>query len=143
MTVLMPPNSQLMSLPSTPKVALFRWDAFALKFFNQKPGVAHPTRGTTTHQINIMKIEINPSVKKAIRAAVRGEYRTISIGRSRHTAGAGTGTPIIVVEGDAAPTLEGLPYLKTNFSKNGFSKTLYTASTLKIVVGAEWIALQA
>jgi len=43
-----------MSLPSTPKVALFRWDAFALKFFNQKPGVAHPTRGTTTHQINIM-----------------------------------------------------------------------------------------
>jgi len=85
-------------------------------------------------------IEIKPSVKKSIRAAVRGEYRTIARGRSQHTAGAGSCTPIVVVDGDTDPTLDGLPYLKTNFSRRGFSKTLYTASTLKIVVGAEWIA---
>ena len=89
-----------------------------------------------------MNIELNPSVKKTIRAAVRGQYRTIARGRSRHSAGAGTGTPIIIIDGDAEPALEGLPYLKTNFRRRGFSKTLYTPSTLKIVVGAEWIARQ-
>ena len=89
-----------------------------------------------------MNTEIKPAVKKAIRAAVRGEYRTIAMGRSRHTAGAGSTTPIVVVEGNIEPTLDGLPYLKTNFSRGGFSKTLYTPSTLKIVVGAEWLAMQ-
>jgi hypothetical protein len=34
-----------------------------------------------------------------------------------------------------------LPYLKTNFvGSGGFRKVLYTPSTLRIEVGAEWIA---
>lgn len=76
---------------------------------------------------------------KIIRNKVRGELRTIQIGRSRHTA-SGKSAPIEIVEGcDFAPKLVGLPYLKTTFrGPGGFTKTLYTYSTLKIIVGAEW-----
>jgi len=56
------------------------------------------------------------------------------------TAGFGTTTPIDIVPGDAVPELVGQPYLKTNFSRGGFSKTLYTPSTLRVEVGAEWLS---
>ena len=87
-----------------------------------------------------MKQELSEQQKRMIRAAVEGQSRSISIGRSRNTAGAGSGTPIIVIDGDSPPVLEGQPYLKTNFSNGkGFSKTLYTPSTLQITVGKEWL----
>jgi hypothetical protein len=76
--------------------------------------------------------------ERSVRRAVRGQTRTIGIGRSVHTAGAGSGTPVEVVDGAGAPRLEGLPYLKTTFRRRGFSKVLYTYSTLKIVVGRDW-----
>jgi hypothetical protein len=89
-------------------------------------------------------IEITPKVAKTIRAAVRGQRKSICMGRSYNSAGAGSGTPIIVTEADSAPLLAGLPYLKTNFvGRGGFRKTLYTPSTLRIEVGARWIAAQA
>ncbi len=76
---------------------------------------------------------------KIIRNAVRGQRNYISIGRSRNSAGVGTQTPIrILPDSDSAPKLVGQPYLKTNFRRGGFSKTLYTPSTLAIEVGADW-----
>ena len=86
-------------------------------------------------------IEITPKVLKTIRAAVRGQRQNICIGRSYNFAGAGSGTPIVQIEGEQSPILTGLPYLKTNFvGRGGFRKTLYTPSTLRIEVGAAWIA---
>ena len=88
-----------------------------------------------------MKITITPKVAKTIRAAVSGQRKNICIGRSYNSAGAGSGTPIVIIEKDSAPLLAGLPYLKTNFvGRGGFRKTLYTPSTLRIEVGAEWVA---
>ena len=88
-------------------------------------------------------IEITPKVAKKIRIAVRGQRRNICIGRSHNSASAGSGTPIVIIPTDASPSLAGLPYLKTNFcGRGGFRKTLYTPSTLRIEVGAEWIAAQ-
>jgi len=88
-------------------------------------------------------IEITPKIAKAIRAAVRGQRKNICIGRSYNSAGAGSGTPIIVTGAGSAPRLAGLPYLKTNFvGGGGFRKVLYTPSTLRIEVGAQWIAAQ-
>jgi hypothetical protein len=78
-----------------------------------------------------------------IRDALAGQRKTIQIGRSRHTAGFGTTTPIDIVAGANPPKLKGLPYLKTGFSNGrGFHKTLYTPSTLVVEVGAEWLAEQ-
>lgn len=77
-------------------------------------------------------------LESAIRAAVKGEVRTIGIGRSHNRAGAGSGTPIIYVDGDQHPHLEGQPYLKTQFNNGAFHKTLYTYSTLQITVGKQW-----
>ena len=87
--------------------------------------------------------EITPKIAKSIRSAVSGQKNCICIGRSRNSAAAGSGTPIIVTAGASAPRLAGLPYLKTNFvGGGGFRKVLYTPSTLRIEVGAEWIAAQ-
>jgi len=88
-------------------------------------------------------MNITPKVAKKIRIAVRAQRRNICIGRSHNSASAGSGTPIIIISGDSPPALAGLPYLKTNFcGRGGFRKTLYTPSTLRIEVGAEWIAVQ-
>ena len=85
--------------------------------------------------------QLTAAASKAIRSAVRGQTKTISKGWSSHTAGAGTGTPIRLVEGNQAPQLVGQPYLKTTFSNGrGFTKTLYTPSTLAIIVGADWLS---
>ena len=78
--------------------------------------------------------------RKSVRQYLKNESRTIAIGRSRHTAGVGTGTPIEVQDGDGHPVLHGQPYLKTQFRRGNFSKTLYTASTLHITVGRDWDA---
>ena len=81
--------------------------------------------------------------KRAYRAAIaehlRGQRRAISIGMSRNSAGFSNSTPIEVVDWDSPPELQGRPYLMTSF-KNGphFRKTLYTPSTLKVIVGRDW-----
>lgn len=78
-----------------------------------------------------------------VRAALTGKRRRITIGHSSHSAGVGTGTPISIIAGDAPPQLLGNPYLKTGFNNGrGFSMTLYTPSTLRVIVGAEWLANQ-
>jgi hypothetical protein len=82
--------------------------------------------------------------KRAYRAAIaaylRGQSRSISIGRSYNTARFSNSTPIDVVEGDSPPELVGKPYLMTTFRRGNFSKTLYTPSTLRVVVGRDWNA---
>jgi hypothetical protein len=79
--------------------------------------------------------------KKLVRNYVRSTNQTksIAIGMSRNVATVGTSTPIEIIEGDQPPTLEGRPYLKTQFRNGGFSKTLYTPSTLKVTVGKLWL----
>lgn len=81
--------------------------------------------------------------RKAYRARIaehlRGQRKVIAIGRSRNSAGFGSSTPIEIVDGDSPPELIGQPYLMTTM-ENGpnFRKTLYTPSTLRVVVGREW-----
>lgn len=80
------------------------------------------------------------TIHSIVRTALGDARKVHAIGRSRHCAGMGSGTPIDVTPGDAAPQLVGLPYLKTNFSNGcGFRKTLYTPSTLRVTVGADWL----
>lgn len=76
-----------------------------------------------------------------IRDALQCQRRSISRGMSRNAAGFGTATPVDVIPGNSAPVLQGLPYLKTTM-RNGprFTKTLYTPSTLRVIVGSEWLA---
>ena len=76
---------------------------------------------------------------QAIREALQGVTRSIAIGRSSNRSGMGSGTPIEVVSGDDPPTLQGKPYLSTTFRRGSFSKTLYTPSTLRVVVGVGWL----
>jgi len=82
---------------------------------------------------------------KAVRAYLRAINATssICIGRSSNRCGVGTCTPIKYVRGEDAPRLKGQPYLKTNFSRGSFSKTLYTPSTLYVEVGENWCGLKA
>lgn len=78
--------------------------------------------------------------RAAIAAALKGQVRYIQIGRSRNFARFSNTTPIEVVDGDAAPELVGLPCLATTFRRGGFCKTMYTPSTLHVVVGRDWNA---
>lgn len=77
-------------------------------------------------------------LRRVIAEHIGGETKYISIGRSRNCAGFSNSTPIEFVDGDAPPELKGKPYLRTNFRRGSFSKTLYTPSTLHVVVGREW-----
>ena len=88
-------------------------------------------------------VEKSLEVRRMVRAATWGYYSTIRIGRSAHTAGVTWSTPIRVIPGDEPPTLVGKPYLKTNFQRGRFSRTLYTPSTLCIEVGEDWPPLRA
>lgn len=80
--------------------------------------------------------------KRAFLAAIaehlRGQRRVISIGRSRNSAGFSSSTPIEIADGDSPPELQGRPYLMTTFRNGPFRKTLYTPSTLRVVVGRDW-----
>lgn len=76
--------------------------------------------------------------RAAIAAHLDGETRSISIGRSRNRAGFSNSTPIEIVDGDQPPELVGQPYLMTSFQRGNFRKTLYTPSTLKVIVGRYW-----
>jgi len=60
-------------------------------------------------------------------------------GRTDRATGVSVSTPVETVPGDSPPRLVGLPYWKTGFRNGaGFSKTLYTPSTLRVVVGENW-----
>lgn len=80
--------------------------------------------------------------RQAFRAAIaehlRGQRRSIAIGRSRNSSGFSNCTPIEIINGDSPPELVGQPYLLTTFRRGSFSKTLYTPSTLHVVVGRDW-----
>jgi hypothetical protein len=78
------------------------------------------------------------ATRKQIAHALRGQTRSISKGRSHNSAAFHTQTPIETVPGTQAPELLGHPYLKTQFTNGNFSKTLYTYSTLHVVVGEDW-----
>lgn len=85
-------------------------------------------------------MQITKQQRRAVREFLSGQRQYIGIGRSYNSAGFGTNTPIKTVEGYSEPKLCGQPYLKTNFvGKGGFSKTLYTPSTLFVEVGADWL----
>ena len=98
-----------------------------------------PWEGLTAREL----VEKSIEVRRMVRAAAWGYYSTIRIGRSAHTAGVTWSTPIRVIPGDEPPTLVGKPYLKTNFQRGRFSRTLYTPSTLCIEVGEDWPPLRA
>ena len=85
-------------------------------------------------------VKITKSQRQAIRTSLNDERRSICMGMSSNVAGFGTGTPVEVIAGPSKPKLLGQPYLKTQFRNGAFQKTLYTASTLHVQVGAEWIA---
>jgi len=76
--------------------------------------------------------------REGLRNALFGQRHMIVIGRSRNTAGFANGTPIEVVDGADPPQLRGLPFLSTTFTIGSFTKTLYTPSTLHVVVGKDW-----
>jgi hypothetical protein len=76
--------------------------------------------------------------RDAISRHLAGQTRYISIGRSSNQAGFSNSTPIEIVDGDEPPELTGQPYLMTTFRRGSFSKTLYTPSTLKVIVGRDW-----
>lgn len=81
----------------------------------------------------------NRAYRAAIARALRGQTRSICIGRSCNVARFSNATPIEIVEGDSPPELVGHPHLKTKFMRGNFRKTLYTRSTLRVVVGREWV----
>ena len=80
--------------------------------------------------------------KRQFRALIadhlKGQTRFIRIGRSSNRAGFSNATPVELVEGMFPPELRGQPYLLTNFRRGNFRKTLYTPSTLHVVVGRDW-----
>jgi hypothetical protein len=80
--------------------------------------------------------------KRAARLACLGQSRYGGRGRTDGRTSVTMSTPVIVIpDSTQAPTVKGLGYWKTNFSgPNGFSKTLYTPSTFRIEVGANWKA---
>jgi hypothetical protein len=84
--------------------------------------------------------KVNP-IKKAARAALIGKRIYGGRGRTDSPTAVTWSTPVIIIAGsDQPPTLEGLPYWKTNFSNGSFSRTLYTPSTMRIEVGENWKA---
>lgn len=91
-----------------------------------------------------MNTSIDITIARKIRAACAGQNRSICKGRSYNRAGVTSSTPVVLIPGsDKAPSLEGQPYLKTQFcGGGGFRKTLYTPSTLQIEVGADWPGLK-
>lgn len=48
-------------------------------------------------------------------------------------------TPIRLKDGCQPPVARGLGYWKTGFRNGNFQKILYTPSTLRVVVGLDWI----
>lgn len=79
------------------------------------------------------------TVYSQIKNKLSGERKYIQIGRSRNFAGFNSTTPIkFIDDSDSPPKLTGQPYLKTNFSNGKFQKTLYTPSTLEVIVGKNW-----
>ena len=98
-------------------------------------------------------IEIDAKLAKAA-ALIGGSSRRSAQARTfcRRKAGVSrdnTTVPVVVVEGDAAPTLEGEGYHFTtpggrpvyhpNAYRAAWGKVVYHASTLRVVVGAKWV----
>lgn len=80
--------------------------------------------------------------KRAARSYCWGEGRGGGRGRTDRAAYVGHSTPVRYTEGDSAPEVKGLPYWKTGFRNGSFHKILYTSSTMRIVVGKDWSALE-
>lgn len=77
--------------------------------------------------------------RQAIAKHLSGQMKTIAIGRSKRSCGYHSNIPIETITGDSPPQLCGHPYLKTTFNNGrGFTKTLYTQSSLHVVVGSNW-----
>jgi hypothetical protein len=76
--------------------------------------------------------------RKRIADHLRGQCASIAIGRSRNVAGFSNSTPVEIIEGDHPPELIGRPHLATTFRRGSFQRTLYTPSTLRVVVGRNW-----
>lgn len=91
-----------------------------------------------------MKTELTIEQRRAIRAPFLGIRICASRGRTDHPRVITRSTPVEIVPGDSQPKIEGSGYWKTNFSNGrGFSRTMYTPSTLRIEVGEAWIKANA
>jgi len=78
-------------------------------------------------------------IKKAARASLLGTHVSGGRGRTDKPAAVTWSTPVVVIPSSAhPPTLKGLPYWKTTMRNGTFSRTLYTPSTMRIVVGENW-----
>lgn len=77
-------------------------------------------------------------IETFIRSLLVGQRKSGGRGRTDRPTGPAR-APIVIVPGNAKPELKGLPYWKTRFKTRGFSKVLYTPSTLRIEVGEDWI----
>ena len=82
----------------------------------------------------------NKELAKHARAFLRakGAYVHAGRGRTDRACGIYPSIPVKILDGESEPTLCGLPHWKTGFSRNGFSKVLYTPSTLRVEVGLNW-----
>ena len=76
--------------------------------------------------------------RKRIADALRGQSVFIAIGRSRNESAFSNSTRIEIVDGNQPPELVGKPFLATTFCRGAFSRTLYTPSTLCVIVGRDW-----
>lgn len=82
----------------------------------------------------------NKDLERRARAFLRGKGAYVYAGRGR-TDNKGrihASIPVWIEDGDHEPSLHGLPYWKTRFQRAGFSKVLYTPSTLRVEVGRDW-----
>jgi hypothetical protein len=126
----------LFTPPQKKTPLLMRTDSLC---FNQlQGGRASYTRINNKHHNTMTTTKVSP-IKKAARAALLGTHVSGGRGRTDKPAAVTWSTPVVVVPSSAQPpTLKGLPYWKTTMRNGTFSRTLYTPSTMRIVVGENW-----
>lgn len=90
--------------------------------------------------MNTVEPKTDLNFRRAVRANFLGRRIYAGRGRTDYARRITHSTPVVVVpESSAAPEVKGSGYWKTTF-RNGpnFARTLYTPSTLRIEVGADW-----
>lgn len=77
---------------------------------------------------------------KEARRAVLGQSRHGGRGRTDRRTSVTWSTPVVIIpDSSQPPSVEGLGYWKTGYDNGrGFRTTLYTPSTFRIEVGANW-----